>query len=135
MAEVNNTPWREQHCYVLWAGNRTGQTARLRYSHEKAFHVSPFMDMNATYEWQLGVPGKKLFVQVANSREGERFFAATMVLSRRTLDRRNLKYLLLRYPMMTARIMAAIYYQAGRLWWKKCPFHPHPKQQVSAGAN
>ena len=27
---------------------------------------------------------------------------------------------------MTARVIAAIHWQALRLWLKGCPFHPHP---------
>jgi hypothetical protein len=29
VAEVNNTPWNEQHCYVLWQGNRIAGERRL----------------------------------------------------------------------------------------------------------
>ena len=47
VAEVNNTPWGEQHCYVLWEGNRAAPDAALRFTHEKSFHVSPFIDMDA----------------------------------------------------------------------------------------
>ena len=34
---------------------------------------------------------------------------------------------LLRYPLITARVSAAIYWQAAMLYLKKCPFYPHPK--------
>jgi DUF1365 family protein len=57
VAEVNNTPWREQHCYVLWEGNQTPGKAHLRYVHRKEFHVSPFMEMDYDYRWRLSVPG------------------------------------------------------------------------------
>ena len=40
VAEVNNTPWGERHCYLLWQGNRTDDN-RLRFSHRKQLHVSP----------------------------------------------------------------------------------------------
>ena len=33
---------------------------------------------------------------------------------------------LLKYPMMAGKIVAAIYFEALRLWWKKCPLYPHP---------
>ena len=35
----------------------------------------------------------------------------------------------IRYPMMTGTIVAGIYYQALKLWWKQCAFYTHPKKQ------
>lgn len=43
VGEVNNTPWGEQHAYVVPAENLAGHRFR------KAFHVSPFMGMEQTY--------------------------------------------------------------------------------------
>jgi len=33
----------------------------------------------------------------------------------------------LKFPLMTARVVTAIYWQAFRLWLKKTPFHTHPE--------
>jgi len=128
VAEVSNTPWGEQHCYVLWEGNRIDPSAGLQFSHEKAFHVSPFMDMDVFYDWRLNVPSEDLHAHIENHRGDEPFFTASLALKRRAFSQRNLTRMLFRYPIMTARITAAIYYQALKLWWKKCPFYPHPKK-------
>jgi DUF1365 family protein len=127
VAEVSNMPWREQHCYVLWAGNRAQSAGRLQFRHPKRFHVSPFMDMDFDYVWRLSRPAEKLTVYLGNEKGGRRVFDASMVLHRRPLDRRELVRSWVRYPWMTAQVVLAIYYQALRLWMKKCPFHPHPK--------
>jgi DUF1365 family protein len=127
VAEVSNTPWRETHCYVLSEGNRANQSGELRFSHPKDFHVSPFMNMDVQYHWQLSQPGPELVVEISNRQGNEPLFHAELTLSRRKLSRWQLKRLLLRYPWMTGRIVLAIYYQAFRLWRKKCPFYPHPK--------
>ena len=73
MAEVTNTPWLERHAYVLWAGNRIGEPPQLRFRQPKEFHVSPFMDMEAEYDWRLSTPGERLSVGIVNRKEGRRF--------------------------------------------------------------
>lgn len=129
VAEVSNTPWRETHHYVLSEGNRVGQSDELRFSHPKVFHVSPFMGIDLQYDWRLSQPGPRLAVQIANRHDSETAFEANLTLARRELGRLQLVRMLLRYPWMTGRIVLAIYYQAFRLWRKKCPFYPHPDRR------
>ncbi|MBM4005459.1 MAG: DUF1365 domain-containing protein [Planctomycetes bacterium] len=128
VAEVNNTPWNERHCYLLWDGNREPEDSGMRFIHPKDFHVSPFMDMDLEYDWRLSPPDASLKVCLANRRAGKTLFTASMNLERRELSRSALRRMSLRFPVMTARISAAIYLQALRLWWKKCPFYAHPRR-------
>ena len=128
VAEVNNTPWGEQHCYVLWEGNRNESSSALRFHHDKSFHVSPFMSMDLHYDWLLTAPEEDLSVEIDTRRKGKQQFSARLQLSRRPLSNGNLLKMQLRHPLMTAKITAAIYFQALKLWWKKCPFYPHPKK-------
>ncbi len=125
VGEVSNIPWREQHCYVLWEGNRVDDG--LRFEHDKTFYVSPFMEMNLRYAWRLNQPGRSLTLQLDTLQEGRHFFDATLMLDRRPLTRGQLFRATLRFPLMTAQIVSSIYIQALRLWWKKCPSYPHPK--------
>jgi DUF1365 family protein len=129
IAEVSNTPWGEQHCYVLWEGNRIAHDADLQFAHPKSFHVSPFMDMDMDYRWRLTEPSSQLKVHLANVDDGDTLFEAWMSLSRAPLSRQRLTAMFIRYPMVTAQITTAIYWQALRLWWKKCPFYSHPKKR------
>ncbi len=126
VAEVTNTPWLERHWYVLWEGNRIGRPGQLRFRHPKAFHVSPFMEMDLEYDWRLNQPGQRISVCIDSSRAGQRLFDVTMVLERRELSRRSMAGVLTRHPWMTLRVSQAIYWQAVRLWWKKFPFVAHP---------
>jgi uncharacterized protein len=125
VAEVSNTPWNERHCYVLWEGNRRSGSVS-RYSHPKAFHVSPFMSMDSQYEWRIRPPGEQLHLSLGCDRENARIFHADMHLNRVEFTNGQLVLSMLRRPVAAAHIIGAIYFQALRLWMKKCQFYPHP---------
>jgi uncharacterized protein len=135
VAEVSNTPWREVHTYVLWEGNRTTSDGRLRFRHAKDFHVSPFMGMDSEYVWRLSPPGRFLFAGITTMRNQERFFDARMSLKRYPASRWQMRRMLMRFPWMTRMIIGQIYFEAWRLWRKKCPYYPHPlRVQPSDGS-
>jgi uncharacterized protein len=124
LAEVTNTPWGERHCYLLGRGETGGRV--LDATMDKAFHVSPFIGMDQTYEWRVTEPGERLQVHIENH-AGERLeFDATLSLERRPASPRMLNRVLLRYPLMSLQVVARIYLNALRLKLKGAPYHPHP---------
>ncbi len=129
VAEVNNTPWGEQYCYILPDAHNTGSASIKRFLLDKRFHVSPFMGMNIDYDWRFKTPAGKLVVHMKNYQQGEKLFDATLSLQQRPINAINLAGVLIRYPLMTVRIIAAIHYQALRLWLKNVPFYPHPDKR------
>jgi DUF1365 family protein len=134
VAEVSNTPWNERHLYVLDTRGRAPSHGWYDFDQPKEFHVSPFMDMQATYRFRFTAPGQRLGVQIASERPGGRFFRATMGLRRRPATGKDLARVLARYPLMTAKIIAAIHLEALRLWWKGVPYVPHPARRAAAAA-
>jgi DUF1365 family protein len=132
LAEVNNTPWGERHCYVLAC---PGDSAANTFAFRKAFHVSPFMPMAIDYRWRLTDPGDRLAVHMENLEAGQPVFDATLTLTRRAITGGQLARVLVAYPFMTVQVIAGIYWQALRLWWKGVPYHPHPRHTASRDAH
>ena len=134
VAEVNNTPWNEQHCYVLSDRQNKGNARNKRYQFAKDFHVSPFMEMNLDYDWRFVQPDDHLNVHMVNrhkdNKGNKKVFDATMVMKRQPITAINLAKVLVQFPFMSGKVIVSIYYQALKLWLKKTPFHPHPKHSL-----
>ena len=130
IAEVNNTPWGEQHLYLVTANE--SDFARRRVSSDrvdKAFHVSPFMEMEMHYRMIFTLPEDRLGVKMENWQAGKRIFNVSMLLEKRAINGYSLSWMLIRYPLMSLQTFGGIYFQALRLWWKKVPFVPHPDKR------
>lgn len=132
VAEVNNTPWGEQHCYVLDGGDAVPGGDAVRYHTRKQFHVSPFMDMDMEYAWRTTLPGTRLTLHIENLRDGARMFDASLRLERREITGARLAWALARFPMMTAWVVGWIHWEALRLWLKRTPFYPHPNRRPTS---
>ena len=138
VAEVTNTPWGERHCYVLRPD--TPGASVLKAHSVKAMHVSPFHPMALRYDWQLHTPGEALAVHMAlrpvelAGAEAAPVFGATLALQRVPIGGAALAGTLLRFPWMTARVIAAIHWQALRLWLKRVPVFDHPTRSRAARA-
>lgn len=129
VAEITNTPWNERHRYVLTQDGTEAVPATVhRHRFAKAFHVSPFMPMDQHYDWRFSTPGPTLSVHMENTRAGQTVFDATLALTHCRITGASLARALLLYPLMSTRVVAAIYWQALRLWFKRTPFHTHPRK-------
>jgi len=128
LAEVNST-FGESHNYWLGQDNELPSPNAKRYRCAKALHVSPFMSMKLDYTFTLTPPDRKLLVHMDTIEDNKPFFDATLNLERREWSARSLHRALLTHPWMTAKVIAAIHWEALRLYFKKVPVFPHPRQR------
>jgi DUF1365 family protein len=127
LVEIHNTPWGEeyQRAFDARTAMKDGEWHTFRL--DKEFHVSPFMPMDMDYDWRFTPPGERLAVHMSSRRQGREIFSASLNLHQQPLTGGNLAGALLRWPFMTAKVVAAIYWQALRLRLKGVPFCPHPE--------
>jgi DUF1365 family protein len=118
VAEVSNTPWNERRRYVLVRPPSDFDSPVLRFRHAMA--------MDANYDWRVTAPGPRLRVHIRSEQAGRPPFDAALALVRRPWRDRTLAALACRFPAANLQILAAIYWQALRLWWKRCPYYPPP---------
>jgi DUF1365 family protein len=125
MLEANST-FGETHNYWLSAANRIAAPDSRVYRCPKAMHVSPFMPMELDYRFVLPPPGEELIAHM-NTLDGEHSaFDATLRLHREPWSAASLHRALLRFPWVTGKVIAAIHWEALRLYWKKVPVYTHP---------
>ena len=120
VCEVHNT-FGEAHTYVLEV--KPGVES---WDEKKVFHVSPFFTLDGTYRFRFDVSRDHLAVRIDLLRGGEAVFVSRLALDRRPLTDAGIAAALARYPLVTAKIVAAIHWEALRLWWKGATYHPKP---------
>jgi len=119
--EVHNT-YGERHAYVLPVGN---DDAIVQQQADKAFTVSPFLSLDCRYRFTVRPPDDEVLVAIDEEEAGAPILTATFHGRRRPLTDAMLLWMLIRYPLMTLKVVAAIHFEAVRLMWKGVKRHAH----------
>lgn len=130
IVEIHNTPWGDVFCYVLDLKKSRKDNEQNSFDLKKIFHVSPFIDMDIEYRWSFEEPGEKLKVYMEDHKDGAILFQADLELQREQITGAKLARMLCLHPPMTMKVVAAIYWQAFRLWSKGAPFYSHPTKRT-----
>jgi len=133
LSEVNST-FGESHNYWLTPANQKPNAAANRYQTGKSMHVSPFQPMELDYDWIFTPPSDRLVAHMNTRADGKINFDATLQLARRPWESKELVSALASYPFMTLRVIAAIHWEALKLWWKGVPVYTHPAKHAKVQA-
>lgn len=124
VAEVSNTPWKEQHCYVI---KNTNNQNDITSAQKKEFHVSPFLNMDMQYQWFIQKPGQHMYIKIENIENKSKIFDASINLKQHEINAKNLRNILFIFPLITLKITTLIHFEALKLWIKGVQYVPHPK--------
>jgi len=119
--EVNNT-FGETHCYVA-AANENGAH---RHRAEKRFHVSPFFGVSGAYEFTLSAPEDGFSLRIVKRQQDGPDHVATWIAQRRPLTNASLLKAWLCSPLLTFWVVAAIHWQALKVWLRGARYHRKP---------
>ncbi|OEU19440.1 DUF1365-domain-containing protein [Fragilariopsis cylindrus CCMP1102] len=159
VGEVSNTPWLQQYCYVLHPDSidkvKTNiqhdddnddddddeqMKKKVEYSFPKAFHVSPFMEMDYFYDWSfIGIPGaSSKSVTVVNTlrrRNNNRIeFTAKLIMESNPITPFRVAKQMIIFPVYCMIIQIWIHYQAILLFLKGVVYIPHPLGSETAAS-
>jgi len=112
--EVKNT-FGEQHTYVF----KTNDEKVIQNICKKQFYVSPFIEMNCEYSFKILKPEGQLSVVINQSDNEGKLLFASQDGTAREFNNKNLIISFLSHPLMSFKVIAAIHYEAFKLWIKR----------------
>ncbi|PWC97575.1 DUF1365 domain-containing protein [Azospirillum sp. TSO5] len=125
--EVSNT-FGQRHAYLIPAA--PGPDGLVRQSCDKRFYVSPFMDMETAYHFRIRPPkgeaGEPMTVSIRQTDAGGPVLHASLTAQRVELTDGAILRAWARHPLMTAKVVAGIHWEALHLWRKGLAIRPRP---------
>ena len=123
--EVSNT-FGEHHCYLLPVPPDHKAGEPVHQGCEKAFYVSPFIEIRGRYRFRVLPPAERLSLGIRLVMpEGDQL-VAVQTGQRAEISDRALAKLFFSYPLMTVKIMAGIHWEALKLWRKGAAYIKRP---------
>jgi len=130
--EVRNT-FGDIHAYVLPVTRGDISPAGIRQTQDKRFYVSPFVEMAMRYHFRVMLPQDRVKLRILETNSEGPLLSATFNGQRRILTTRELLRSFFSLPLMTLKIIAAIHWEALRLWLKGVRLVPRPGKTADEG--
>ena len=128
--QVHNT-FGERHTYLIPVGACDDPTA-IRQDCAKVFHVSPFLAVDMRYQFRIRAPDATLNVVISGTDADGPIIIAALAAERRDLTDAALLGAFLRTPLLTAKVVLGIHWEALQLWRKGLRFHSKPTPPAQA---
>ena len=126
--EVNNT-FGERHSYLIPFDGGSGP---IRQSCAKRLHVSPFMDMDMTYDFRVTPPDACVSVSISGRDSDGPLIATAFDGRRNDISDATLLAAFFSYPLLTLGVIAAIHWEALKLLLKGIKVRSHRPAPVRA---
>jgi DUF1365 family protein len=130
--EVRNT-FGAIHAYALPVKPGEISDAGVRQKHDKLFYVSPFVEMAMRYRFRVLPPGDCVKLRILETDSEGPLLAATFNGRRRALNTLALLRSFFALPVVTVKIIAAIHWEALRLWLKGVRLIRRPNAAIDSG--
>jgi len=129
--EVHNT-FGERHAYVLPVeSDAEGPTEWIQQRTDKCLFVSPFAHMGMRYEFRLNQPADRQVIVIRASDDQGLVITASYTARRAVLSTSQLLRLFLGIPLLGAKVVGGIHWEALKLWVKGVPLFKHqPKRST-----
>ena len=125
--EVRNT-FGDTHAYVLPVECGDISPAGIRQTQDKQFYVSPFVEMAMRYHFRVMPPKDRVKLRILETDGEGPLLSATFSGHRCRLTSLELLRSFISLPLVTLKVVAAIHWQALRLWLKGVRLVPRPNK-------
>lgn len=123
--EVTST-FKVRHSYVIPVLAEDASEGAFRQVCGKALHVSPFMGMDMDYTFGGCAPGAALDLTIGVSDAEGMLLVAAMTGRRWVVTDSAIFRAAMAIPLLTLKVVAAIHWEALKLWVKGVPLVPSP---------
>jgi len=117
--EVGNT-FGELKPYFIGKNNFLDN--RFKDTQQKNFYVSPFIEHDIYFNFNLGVPQENLNIKIDDYKENNRIFMTSLSGKAKKLSDIALLWNFIKFPFVTLKVITAIHWQAFLLYVKKIKF-------------
>jgi DUF1365 family protein len=116
--EVTNT-FGQRHSYLIPVDpDEAIKRQSIKQSARKVLYVSPFIDMNITYDFRVMEPAETVSLTVRGSDDEGLLISASMIGMRSEFSDRALLRAALTHPLLTLKVVGGIHWEALKLWLK-----------------